>query len=724
LRQADLHTAVLACLLSAAGGCGAPPPASGGGDAGGGVEAGPRDAGASPDAGAGLDAAPRDAGGGEDAAMADGGPPDAGAPQADCARWAEGARCVTPALRWGACQGGACVGLPEPADDPAVCDGDDTDVCADTWVVVDGLGRAVPGADQVGPPRARTVGMFYWIWHEASRPGPYDVTRILAANPGAPQWGPLYAPHHWGEPELGYYSNEDDSVYRRHATLLAEAGVDVLIFDTSNSPFTWPDAYRRLCRVLDGLDSQGELTPKIAFLAPFWSPAEVMRNLYRDLYAPGECRAHWFMWEGRPLVMADPAQLRDPACDGCTGGAGCDVACQGIGRSAGVCAHPGSTDPGVCCLCYEQVPTQADFFTFRTPVPGYFDGPSGPDQWGWMEISPQHVFASRTDPSEQVVVSVAQNATDTALKPMSLITGIHGRTWSGGVRHTEPDAVRKGYNFQEQWERALQVDPSFVFVTGWNEWVAGRFDEWSGVGGGAVFPDEYDQEFSRDIEPMRGGHGDDYYYQLMTNVRRYAGARRLPLASPPRTVNIDGVFAEWAEVRPVYRDSRGDTAHRDAPGYGGLRYVERSGRNDVVEARVTWDDDVVSFYVRTAEALTPWSDPGWMVLYVDADHDRATGWRGYELAVGPALSAAEAPVLRLADGQQVGVARLAYAGAELELAVARGLIGQAGRTPALTFHWADNVAEPDGRVDDFGGRGENAPSRRASYAFRALAPGE
>jgi hypothetical protein len=36
-----------------------------------------------------------------------------------------------------------------------------------------------------------------------------------------------------------------------------------------------------------------------------------------------------------------------------------------------------------------------------------------------------------------------------------------------------------------------------------------------------IFVDEFIQEFSRDIEPMNGGHGDNYYYQLVDYVRRY-----------------------------------------------------------------------------------------------------------------------------------------------------------------------------------------------------------
>ena len=30
-----------------------------------------------------------------------------------------------------------------------------------------------------------------------------------------------------------------------------------------------------------------------------------------------------------------------------------------------------------------------------------------------------------------------------------------------------------------------------------------------------MFVDQFDQEHSRDIEPMKGGHGDNYYYQMV-----------------------------------------------------------------------------------------------------------------------------------------------------------------------------------------------------------------
>ena len=56
------------------------------------------------------------------------------------------------------------------------------DVMADTWVATDGLGRAVPGGGEVGPPKAdKTVGVFYFLWSEGQNPI-YDLSKILATT--------------------------------------------------------------------------------------------------------------------------------------------------------------------------------------------------------------------------------------------------------------------------------------------------------------------------------------------------------------------------------------------------------------------------------------------------------------------------------------------------------------------------------------------------------------
>jgi len=224
-----------------------------------------------------------------------------------------------------------------------------------------------------------------------------------------------------------------------------------------------------------------------------------------------------------------------------------------------------------------------------------------------------------------------------------------GRSFHDGVQpaaneYDVTEDTDKGLYFEQQWQRALEVDPEFVFVTGWNEWTAGqmtrriedyaeemaRWDFFPGADcgkcgrkvemGESYFIDQYNQEFSRDIEPMKGGHGDNYYYQLMANVRRYKGVEKPEPAGEPFTIDIDGGFDQWTAMRKTYYDHRGDTYHRDSPGnFSAGPYVDTTGRNDIVESKVARDDKYVYFYAKTADKLTPCTDPFWMLLFIDAD---------------------------------------------------------------------------------------------------------
>jgi hypothetical protein len=132
---------------------------------------------------------------------------------------------------------------------------------------------------------------------------------------------------------------------------------------------------------------------------------------------------------------------------------------------------------------------------------------------------------------------------------------------------------------------------------------------------------------------MRGGHGDNYYYQMVSYIRRYKGARPLPIVTPA-PIRIDGRFGEWEPVRPEFHDTIGDPVHRDHPGYGNAGpHVNTTGRNDIIAAKVSWDAAHIFFYVRTQQPLTPRADPNWMLLFLDVDRDSATGWCGYDFVV-------------------------------------------------------------------------------------------
>ncbi|HOH32108.1 MAG TPA: hypothetical protein PLC40_20685, partial [Candidatus Hydrogenedentes bacterium] len=120
------------------------------------------------------------------------------------------------------------------------------DIFADTWTATDGAGRTQPEFAEAGPPRqGKWVGIFYWTWHVPQDGGPNDNTKIIAAAGDSAEidWPNNGAPHHWGEPELGYYRMTDPFVIRKHASMLADAGIDAIFFDTTNPPHTWKHEY-------------------------------------------------------------------------------------------------------------------------------------------------------------------------------------------------------------------------------------------------------------------------------------------------------------------------------------------------------------------------------------------------------------------------------------------------------------------------------------------------
>ena len=136
----------------------------------------------------------------------------------------------------------------------------------------------------------------------------------------------------------------------------------------------------------------------------------------------------------------------------------------------------------------------------------------------------------------------------------------------------QPDAADcdsgRGIYFARQIDRALEVDPQFVFITGWNEWTAQRqvfpagteiANSYRRPEGTTFFVDQFTEEFSRDIEPMRGGFGDNYYYQMADFIRRYKGATPVPVRSRRHTMRIDGRFGDRRGAEAVYDDYEGDT---------------------------------------------------------------------------------------------------------------------------------------------------------------------
>ena len=575
----------------------------------------------------------------------------------------------------------------------------------DTWEAIDELGRALPDPESVQAPRDRQVGIFYWTWHDRDDyPGPYDVTKILAAHPEAaddPQhsaWGPFGARHHWGEPLLGYYTTLDPWIHRKHAQMLANAGVDVVVFDATNGTLTWMDSFLTLCRTYEQARADGVRTPKVAFMLPFWNTNYTLtdlRQLWRDIYRDGRYRDLWYFWDGRPLILGLPEAV-DQA----------------------ILSAEGEDLEELCAI--------RTFFTFRPVQPSYTAGPARPDQWCWLEVYPQNGYIPLSDGRfEMVGVGVAQNHSENRRSGGAGLAAMNDQDVFGRgyrVGSAEPiteDDVLRGRNVDQQWSRALELDPNFIFITGWNEWVAGRVTKWSGQPG--AFPDEYNEPFSRDIEPERGLLMDDFYMQMVAKIRQYKGARKLrPAGGPVASLPAPGEDA-WSAITPEYRDYRGDTLHRDAVGYGKIHYVDQTGRNDIIRAKAATDGDKLSFFVETAEPLTEPSDSEWMRLLISVGldkNDEGNSWEHFDFTVEQTKDAA---VLKRCLGgwnwETLAGAERRIDGSRMTVTIPLKALGIESAEIDLRFKWSDNISAPDDILDYYV-TGDTAPDGRFVYRFR------
>jgi len=568
--------------------------------------------------------------------------------------------------------GGALMAQPPPV----------RDVYADTWVATDGLGRVLPTAAECGSPRPdKVVGIFYFLWLGNHTTVLHDITQILAADPANPPWGPLHAFHHWGRPRLGYYFMDDPFVIEKHAQMLTDAGVDVVFLDVTNA-VTYDATVQRVGEVYTRLRAAGRPTPQFAFLCHS-KEGEVAQRLYDTWYAPGKFRELWFLWRGRPLILAKPEALSESL---------------------------------------RQYFEVRESWAWTGPESWFGDGR---DKWPWLDDYPQKPgWHAAPDQPEQLTVAVASHPTRNI-----------GRSFHNGAQ-PPPDQVQpdQGLFFAEQWRRVAEVDPQVVFITGWNEWVAQRFTRPEQGGpammagrplrpGDSFFVDAYTQEFSRDIEPMAGGHGDQYYYQMVAGIRRFKGVRPGPVAGPPLSAPPGLAAADWAPVGPEYRDAAGDLPRRDFRGFGDEHYRNDTGRNDILLTKVARDTANLYFLVECAAPLTPPDGSPWMWLLLDLDGRRETGWEGYDFIVNHGYRGGErTTVARHIGGrfawQTVGEATLRCEGARLLVTVPRALLGVGADPLTFDFKWADNLPA-DCTAADFIDQGEVAPSGRFNYRYRS-----
>ena len=559
-------------------------------------------------------------------------------------------------------------------------DAETRDTYNDLITATDMLGRKMTTAEEAGEPRKKHVGLFYWTWRNKDiKNRPVNLTKMLERHPEAEydihheEWSD-HDVTHWNEPFYGFYRNDDPYVVRKHMQYFADAGVDVLFFDNSNGCFVWYDAVTAVLDEMEKAKADGINVPKFAFLLPFYPGGHgytQMYGMYQDIYKKGLYRDLWFMWEGKPLVIAYEENLPEA------------VACQD------------ETD---------KINEMREFFTWRSGQPLYAGGKHGGPwkhpQWGWLEIAPQNGYVKKPEGGyEMCTVGVAQNAREGLICTCFNDKNTFGRSYTFKDKHgklTEKSYLY-GYNFQEQWDGAVSLDPDLVFITGWNEWTMGKWtgEPWIKDGTTQIaFVDQYDREHSRDIEPDIDGYLDTYYLQMASNIRRFKGLPHIGIPSSEKTIRA---MSDWEDVHPDYISHRGTAAHRNYKGLGAYHYKNDTGKNNIILCKMCYDDENIYAYAECAEDICLEDGACRMQLLIDSDRDKNTGFGGYDYVID--INSCDAVVQ----------------GNKMYYIIPRASVGQAEGKPNLEFKWSDGIELTD--VMNFYRDGDCAPFGRFNYVY-------
>ncbi|MDR0288381.1 MAG: hypothetical protein LBI03_11845 [Clostridiales bacterium] len=555
----------------------------------------------------------------------------------------------------------------------------------------DALGRSVSanGSD-TSIPSAKTnryVGIFYFLWLGEHGTDLFDNSKIVASNPNAIQseanWiasggGRQQQFHFWGQPLFGYYKSNDEWVMRKHVQLLTDAGIDFMVFDTTNG-YPYTSNALKMLKVLDEYGKKGYNVPKIAFYTNSNS-GSTMQQIYQSIYkAHPEYSGLWFNWDGKPMIIGN------------------------------------ASDPNTS--------SEVKSF-FRIKATQWPNEDRKADGFPWMEFSrslTNNAIYGLNGRKEVMNVSVAQHYPDINFSQTAWYGGnARTRSYHNGSVDKSANAVQYGYNFAEQFDFAISKDPEIIFITGWNEWVAQR--QSPEPGDTIRFVDNADINTSRDIEPMQGGYGDNYYMEMVQYIRKYKGSASIPVNTENTTIDISGSSSQWNNVKIGYKDYTNDIVNRNASGWGSLQYSNSTGRNDINEMKVASDSNYVYFFVNAINDITAPSGSNWMNLYISSGKS-GNKWNGYDFVLNRiAPTNGKATLEKCASNGSYSWTGVASVNCKIEgncmmVAIPRSALGIAVGVFTIQFKWTDNCNPGD--IFSFYSDGDAAPIGRLNYGYKS-----
>ncbi len=537
-------------------------------------------------------------------------------------------------------------------------------------VGVDHLGRTFPSI--ASTKENKQVGLFFWLWiGQPHARNIYDASKILDMPNGLKLLtdfkyqdetiSPDGQAHFWGEPIWGYYNSEDEWVLRKQVEMLTIAGVDFIYFDATNA-FIYKNVFMKLLAIIDEYQKNGFSPPKVAFYTHSRS-FQTTRELYRELYQPGLFSDTWYRVNGKPMIISYTNAQDD----------------LNEARSRG----DNDYAPGVL---------SADilgFFHFYRPQwpgdPVYADG----FPWvEWIHPQPMHNGVMNVTVASHPNVPMSFSLT----RPNEMTNW--GRGWNPFTKQNVSANVDKGSFFQTQWDYALAANPDMISIGGWNEWIAYKQPYWNEY----VLVDAVNKEYSRDIEPMRGGYQDAFYIQMIQNIRKYKGLSTEPVVAKKAKISIAAGEEQWKGIPYMAINISKNRHERNSQGAATiLRYTQPAAENHIQEIKVAHDDQQIYFFIRGRNNFSnPGSKTNWVNILIGTGAPSLKNWESYEYLIGNSYASGTVSVGKLLPDFRTtasGVAQYTVSGNVLQISCPKTAVGLNG-SGQFYFKVAADVTEP------------------------------
>ncbi|MBQ9709607.1 MAG: hypothetical protein IJV67_03175 [Clostridia bacterium] len=561
---------------------------------------------------------------------------------------------------------------------------------------VDAAGRRVEPAFDRKDESTHTVGLFYSVWlgqHQHQQKDIYDITALLATQEGRDALDNMEENdlsrvgefHFCSQPLYGYYNMADPWVVARHVELLTACGIDYLCIDATNNVVYQKPTFLLLDTLMK-FQNQGFRVPKVMFYTNSYSGTTVTK-IYNEFYQTEKYDSIWWSPNGKPMIIGITENNKK--------------------ASDQTCYNPGF-DYFITDACKQ-------FFDVKES-----QWPNGnlnlEDGIPWMSWQYPQVVHTGTG---SVSVSVAQHSPETIY-----MSDMHNHS-SKGYDHatrTKHDDWTLGQNFQSEWNTVFENEKDIknVMVTSWNEWMAIK-QNYNGKHG---FVDVYTDEYTRDCEMSAGKDGDNFYMQLVQNVRRYKlNAQTASFNYNKMTIDVDNQasLVQWDYVTAKYKDFAGEVMARDYENAAGtFNYTDNSNRNDVTDIRVVHNNNYLYFYVKTLYDVTEYNgeDENWMNVLISTGGDKS--FAGYDFIINRAPKAnGKTSVERSTGGyawENAGEAEYRVYGNVMLYKIPLSALGLTADNCRIEFKVTDNITEP-GNILNYYVSGESAPLGRLSFSY-------